>query len=191
MLSEKTQVAYDRIMCEHMRNICITQQQLKFFTKRLTEEEKEELKLILHKVNGGFHIPWVAESINKRRAYGESRRKNRTNDVLTHDEHMLTYDEHMENENENDIINDIDKGGLGEKEELSIPTLEHVKEYFKSKGYTKESATQAFNHYETLNWHDKDGKPVLNWKNKMVNVWFKPENKDPNLTETGKVKLSA
>ena len=44
MMSEKTQVAYDRIMCEHMRNICITQQQHRFFTKRLNDEEKEEMK---------------------------------------------------------------------------------------------------------------------------------------------------
>ena len=41
-LSEKTQVAYDRIMCEHMRNICISQKQLKFFTKRLSPDETEE-----------------------------------------------------------------------------------------------------------------------------------------------------
>jgi len=46
-ISENCQVAYDRIMCEHMRNICITHQQLKFFTKRLTEEELEELKMVL------------------------------------------------------------------------------------------------------------------------------------------------
>ena len=48
-LSEKVQVAYDRIMCEHMRNICITKGQLKFFTKRLTDEELEELMFMLTK----------------------------------------------------------------------------------------------------------------------------------------------
>jgi len=76
-LSEKTQVAYDRIICEHMRNICITQQQLNFFTKRLSEEELNELLLILDKINGGYQIGWVAESIKKRMDYSESRRKNR------------------------------------------------------------------------------------------------------------------
>ena len=77
-LSEKAQVAYDRIMCEHMRNICIRQQQLKFFTKRLDEDEKEELMSVLTEVNGGFCIEWVADSISKRRAYSESRRQNRS-----------------------------------------------------------------------------------------------------------------
>lgn len=78
-LSEKTQVAYDRIICEHMRNICITQEQVNFFTKKLSEEELKELLMVLKKVNGGFQIEWVAESITKRRAYSESRRKNRQN----------------------------------------------------------------------------------------------------------------
>lgn len=97
--SEKTQVAYDRILCEHMRNICISQQQLKFFTKRLNEEEIEELMMSLRKVNGGFQIEWVAESILKRRTYSESRRKNREgkskNICETHDSHM-----------ENEIVNE-------------------------------------------------------------------------------------
>ena len=76
-LSEKTQVAYDRIICEHMRNICITQQQLNFFAKRLSEEEMKELLMVLDKKDEGYQVRWVAESISKRMAYSESRRKNR------------------------------------------------------------------------------------------------------------------
>lgn len=103
-LSEKTQVAYDRIMCEHMRNICISQKQLNFFTKRLSDDEKEELLMTLTKIKGGFQITWIAESIVKRRAYSESRRKNRKSKPK---KDMLTYDEHMENENENENIIEI------------------------------------------------------------------------------------
>ena len=98
-LSEQSQVAYDRIMCEHMRNICITQQQLKFFTKRLTEDEREELDMILTKIDGGYQIDWVVDSILKRRAYSESRRKNRKSKAK---KISKTYDSHMENENEID-----------------------------------------------------------------------------------------
>jgi hypothetical protein len=97
-LSEACQVAYDRIMCEHMRNICITQEQLNFFTKRLTPEEKAELIFILKKMPGGFQIEWVAESIVKRKEYSQSRSKNRTSKPK---KDMLTYDKHMENEIEN------------------------------------------------------------------------------------------
>ncbi len=76
-MSEKAQVSYDRIMCEHMRNICLTQQQVDFLTKRLDEDEKTQVMDILKKKNKGWYIEWVAESITKRRAYSESRRKNR------------------------------------------------------------------------------------------------------------------
>ena len=117
-LSEKTQVAYDRIMCEHMRNICISKNQLKFFTKRLSEQEIEELMFVLTEVEGGFQIEWVAESINKRRAYSESRRKNRSQKNKKHMNNISkTYEKHMEIENEieNENINEYKKGGVGEK----------------------------------------------------------------------------
>ena len=98
-LSEKSQVAYDRIMCEHMRNICISKQQLKFFTKRLSEDEAEELLMVLTEVEGGYQIRWVAESIEKRRAYSESRRKNRTKKKEKDVKNISkTYVHHMDNE---------------------------------------------------------------------------------------------
>jgi hypothetical protein len=110
-LSEKAQVAYDRIICEHMRNICITQQQLKFFTKRLNQEETDELMFVLSEVEGGFCIEWVADSINKRRAYSESRRQNRSpkkkkdmNNISS------TYDKHMEDEDEIEDVNKKEEG---------------------------------------------------------------------------------
>ncbi len=102
-LSEKAQVSYDRIMCEHMRNICISKQQLKFFTKRLSDDEREELLMTLDKVSGGYQIKWVADSIEKRRAYSESRRKNRSSKPK---KDIKTYDEHMENEIEDVIDNE-------------------------------------------------------------------------------------
>jgi hypothetical protein len=92
-LSEKTQVAYDRIMCEHMRNINISQSQLNFFTKRLSPDELNELMFVISKANGGFEIEWVARSIKERIAYSDSRRKNREGkpkeDVKTYDSHMV------------------------------------------------------------------------------------------------------
>src|SRR6478736_10409190 len=97
-LSEKAQVAYDRIMCEHMRNICISQQQLKFFTKKLNEEELDELLMVLTKVEGGFQIDWVVISISKRVAYTESRSKNRLGKTKNISK---SYEPHMEDEIDN------------------------------------------------------------------------------------------
>jgi hypothetical protein len=102
-LSEKAQVAYDRIMCEHMRNICITQDQLNFFTKRLSEDEKMELMMVVVKKDCGYQIEWVAESICKRKEYSASRRKNRSSKGNNISD---TYDSHMDNENENVIKDD-------------------------------------------------------------------------------------
>ena len=104
-LSEAVQVAYDRIMCEHMRNICISQQQLNFFTKRLTDDQKSELAQVLTQITGGFQISWVAESIEKRRNYSESRRNNRKGSKKHMSNISKTYDSHMENENENENEN--------------------------------------------------------------------------------------
>ena len=117
MLSVKCQVSYDNIMIAHMKNICITQQQLKFFTKQLNDDEVGELMCVLEKSPGGYVIPWVAESIAKTRAYSESRRKNRIKREITHDNHMLTHVEHMEKEKEIEIEIEEVKEKEEEKEE--------------------------------------------------------------------------
>ena len=117
-LSEKSQVAYDRIMCEHMRNICVSQEQLNFFTKKLSDEEKQELLFVLTKCDNGYFIKWVAESIEKRREYSESRRNNRLKKEITHDKDMKTYDSHMEDENED--VNKNENKSVIKKEKLQI-----------------------------------------------------------------------
>jgi len=76
MLSEKSQVAYDRMMCESKRSLVIDLIQFKFLTKKMNQDEKDELVNVLEKVDGGYQITWVAESIQKREKYINSRRKN-------------------------------------------------------------------------------------------------------------------
>ena len=168
-LSEKTQVAYDRIMCEHMRNICITQKQLNFFTKRLSDDEKEELEMILKKNSKRYQIEWVAESIEKRRAYSESRRKNREG---IKKKTSLTYEPHMEDESEDEIE------GKKKKKESPMPPLNEFLEQAKT---ACEKANMNFNEfsfsieskYETWvsdGWKDGHGVKIKNWKNKLNNI---------------------
>ena len=109
-LSSNSQVAYDRIICEHMRNICISQKQLKFFTKRLSEDELEELMFVLIKVKGGYQIEWVAESIEKRRKYSKSRSENRKGKSNQQDNISTTYDSHMEDVNESEDVKEKGEG---------------------------------------------------------------------------------
>lgn len=87
-LSEKAQVAYDRIMCEHIRNVStdmlsiwIAHEKVSFFAKRLNDDERAELFHVLREVggkNGGFQIEWVAEKVAERQSYIESRTINGT-----------------------------------------------------------------------------------------------------------------
>jgi hypothetical protein len=94
-----------------MRNICLTQARLKFFTKRLNDEQRAELFAVLAPCDGGYQIPWVVASIEKRREYSDSRRKNRIskkNDGDKKNEHMNNTGtpgvNHMEIEIENNNV---------------------------------------------------------------------------------------
>lgn len=57
------------------------------------------------------------------------------------------------------------------------PTLIEVCEYFKQKGYREDVAKKAYEYYDQSKWFDSKGKKVKNWKQKMIGVWFKDENK--------------
>lgn len=68
----------------------------------------------------------------------------------------------------------------GKRKLFSPPTPSEVESFFTENGYTSEAARRAFDYYTDANWHDAEGKPVLNWKQKMRGVWFKPEHKQPS-----------
>lgn len=154
-LSEAAQVAYDRIMCEHMRNICISQNRLDFFTKRLTDEEKIEINSVLAEVDGGFEIPWVADSVRKRKEYSESRRNNRSKkDKIissTYDSHVLSHDEHMENENEI-VIEDRNEFGKG-----NTISEKDKKDFSKKSKKLSESEIKLIRSTMKCKLHDFDG----------------------------------
>ena len=56
-------------------------------------------------------------------------------------------------------------------------------EYFLQNGYTKEAGETAFKYYDVAEWKDGKGNKVRNWKQKMIAVWFKPENKISKASE--------
>jgi hypothetical protein len=161
---------------------------MNFFTKRLSDDQKSELMSVMTVVEGGFCIQWVAESVEKRKAYNDSRRKNR---VKSYDNHMNnicdSHDRHMENEieNENTIINktELKEGMQGEipeqpKKKVFIPpTFEEFESYCAENNHKGIAAT-AFKGYEVADWHDSRGKKIKNWKQKLQHVWFREENAD-------------
>jgi hypothetical protein len=64
----------------------------------------------------------------------------------------------------------------------SPPSLSDVVEYFQKNGYQKSVAERAWKGYDAAGWKDSKGKTVLNWKQKMVHVWFKDEHRIGNET---------
>lgn len=68
-------------------------------------------------------------------------------------------------------------GASKSKPSFVPPTLEMVKEYFKSEGYTEDSAIKFHKGYSSNDWKDSNDKPVKAWKMKAINVWFKEPHK--------------
>ena len=65
------------------------------------------------------------------------------------------------------------------------PILDDVKQYFKENGYKEDTAIKMFKSYSINDWKDSNDKPVKNWKQKAINVWFKDENKINTQIKTG------
>jgi len=68
------------------------------------------------------------------------------------------------------------------KSELIPPTLDEVILFFKEKNFSEALAKKAFEYYEAGEWKDQAGKKVKNWKQKMIAVWMKEENKETEPT---------
>ena len=93
---------------------------------------------------------------------------------------------HTKNKNDKNDKNDNKKrdNKKREKKNFSPPSLDEVKIYFSENGYSEYSAIKAFNYYSTGDWKDSRGNQVKNWKQKMISVWFKEENKKINGKDT-------
>jgi hypothetical protein len=77
------------------------------------------------------------------------------------------------NKNDKNEKNDKNK----DRATQTHPTLQDVKSYFAEKGYKVEVGIRAFEYYDSAGWKDSKGNPVRNWKQKMIAVWMKDENK--------------
>jgi hypothetical protein len=72
------------------------------------------------------------------------------------------------------------------KKRFTPPTEKEVVDYFKEKGYKQIAGKKAFEYYNEADWEDSSGKKIRNWKQKMIGVWFKEENKEStNKTAAG------
>jgi len=82
-------------------------------------------------------------------------------------------------EQPSDTINKNDKNDKKKENTFTPPSVEDVKKYFDEKGYIPEVGKKAFDYYDSAGWVDSKGNKIKNWKQKMIGVWFKDENKKP------------
>lgn len=71
------------------------------------------------------------------------------------------------------------------KKQFTPPTLEEVQQYFRENNYQITAGKKAFDYYNSADWTDKSGTPVINWKQKMIANWFKDEYKIAKLQHNG------
>lgn len=81
----------------------------------------------------------------------------------------------------------VNKRKLNKSKIFIPPLLEDVKFYCKEKGYVESLAIRFFDYYTTSDWEDKAGNQILNWKQKLISVWFKDEHKISNAPKNGMV----
>ena len=113
------------------------------------------------------------------------------------DKQTATKTDANENENENVNENENGVGIINEVDAVEIvkdklkprpkkrpspspfipPSLEEWKDYFRQYGMKEDVAVRSFESYKVADWHDSKGQRILNWKQKVQQVWFKDENK--------------
>lgn len=64
------------------------------------------------------------------------------------------------------------KNPIAKKTQFVPPTFEQIEAYFHEHGASTYLAEKCFFHYKDLNWHNKFGKPILNWKTTVLNNWI-------------------
>jgi hypothetical protein len=82
-----------------------------------------------------------------------------------------------EKKNEEESNNDVKKT-KDPKKKAACPSMDDVIIYFKENGYKESVAKKAFSYYDANDWKDSTGNQVKSWKQKMIGVWFKDENKE-------------
>lgn len=73
-----------------------------------------------------------------------------------------------------EIDKEIDKEDIKPQKRFVPPTLDEVKVYCQERGNNVD-AKAFFDYYDTGNWKDAKGKPVRNWKQKVI-TWERGDN---------------
>jgi hypothetical protein len=69
---------------------------------------------------------------------------------------------------------DVKPDGKSKKKKVEFmpPTFEQVESYFHENGASTDLAERCYFHYKDLDWHNKFGKKLSNWKSTMLKNWI-------------------
>lgn len=100
------------------------------------------------------------------------------------DTHKIDYKHPIDRVKEEEEEKEVDKEEVKEEKKKGFipPSCIEVENFFSENGYLPDAGKKAWHYYQDAQWKDSTGKPVLNWKQKMRGVWFKPENKNTETT---------
>jgi hypothetical protein len=91
-----------------------------------------------------------------------------------------TVSRNLDTVKDKDKDKDIKKEGSGEKTKtkpFSPPSFDDVKKYFLENQYPESLSKSFYDGYAVADWKDSRGNQIKNWKQKAIQVWFRPESK--------------
>lgn len=83
---------------------------------------------------------------------------------------------------DNNISNTNNRDTINNNSNIYRPTVEDIKKYCEERGNNVD-AQQFYDYYEVNDWKDSKGKPVKNWKQKLIANWEKNEKKQKTKAE--------
>lgn len=116
--------------------------------------------------DANIFLPWVIENTGSETDAAERMRKMRARNNVT----PLLQERYTEIETETETEIKAEKR---KKKRFTPPTLEEVKAYVQENGYHVDPE-YFYHYYAKGEWTDGQGKPVLNWKQKLI-TWEKKD----------------
>lgn len=166
-MSDKQVGKYIRLLCSQHQHGHISEKDM----MKICETYDEDIFEKFVKDDTGKHYNERLErEVNRRTAYSDSRRKNRSIKQTDMSNICKTYDEHMETETETEtdtVITTKEKGSRGKP--FTKPTLDEVVSYCKERNNS--ISGQAFlDYYDTRGWILSTGRKMADWQ-AAVRTW--------------------
>jgi len=104
------------------------------------------------------------------------------NELLLHISRKSENKQRLNNKNakRSRIVRKLNTKEIEKKKKKSFikPSFDEFVEYCQEKGFGK-IGRKAFEYYDAADWKDSQGKQIRSWKQKLIGVWFKDENRGP------------